>query len=139
MDDDFMKRIKDLDLSGLSAATAVIDTSAIEEQQRKLDKAMQTMFEYNAQKDAAIFQTAEESAAQTELLDNQLREVKAQNELLRENYSTLKELYDKVKEEAEESRKEAAKSRKREKVAIWVAIASPVVSVLASVLIALFV
>lgn len=133
--DDFMKSIKDLDLPtvqphGCAMVDDVIDS---------MRAASEIRARYNAEKDAALFRTAAESEAQTELLGNQLREVKAQNELLRENYSTLKELYDKVKEDAEESRKEAAKSRKREKVAIWVAIALPLIGVLASVLIALFV
>lgn len=132
--DDFMKSIKDLDLPTVQPTIP----AALNDMYDNMRAASEIIAKNRAEKDAAIFRTAAESEAQTELLNNQLCEVKAQNELLRENYSTLKELYDKVKEEAEESRKEAAKSRKREKVAIWVAIASPLLCVLASVLIALF-
>ena len=75
--------------------------------------------EYNARKDAALFQSAEASVAQIELLKQQLEEVKEQNLQLKENYQLLKELYESTKEEAKSSAKEA----KANKVFGWVSFA----------------
>ena len=72
--------------------------------------------EYNARKDAALFQTAEASVEQIELLKQQLAEVKEQNAQLKENYNLLKDLYESTKEEAKSSAKEA----KANKVFGWV-------------------
>ena len=48
--------------------------------------------EYNARKEAALFQTAETSMEQIELMKQQLVEVKEQNLQLKENYRLLNEL-----------------------------------------------
>lgn len=108
----FFKNIK---LPEVIPNTAYL-ASEIAEQQRKQQELLDEIAEHNAKKDAALFQAAEASVAQKELLEQQLAEVKEQNKQLKENYQLLKELYESTKEEAESSAKEA----KANKVFGWV-------------------
>ena len=99
--------MNDINLSGLRAAWTNSICQADE-----ISATMNGVVEYNRKKDKALFETAEASRAQKELLERQLEEVKEQNSLLKENnaalkenYSTLKELYEMAKTEAESSAK----------------------------------
>ena len=89
------------------------------EEQNKLQEELAAIGEYNARKDEALFQTAEASIKQKELLEQQLAEVKEQNALLKENYRLLNELYESAKEDAKNSKKEA----RANKIFGWVSFA----------------
>lgn len=87
-------------------------------QAAEISAAMDDIADYNRKKDEALFETAEASRAQKELLERQLEEVKEQNNLLKENnaalkenYSTLKELYEMTRAEAESSANEAKQNK----------------------------
>lgn len=113
----------DLDLSGLDYSnfggySAILADQVAEEQNRIINE-MHAIGEYNARKDEALFQTAEASMKQKELLEQQLAEVKEQNIQLKENYRLLNELYESAKEDAKNSKKEA----KANKIFGWVSFA----------------
>ena len=87
-------------------------------QASEISAVMNLEAEKNRKKDKVLFETAEISWAQKELLERQLEEVKAQNILLKENnttlsenYSTLNQLYETTKAEAESSAKEAKQNK----------------------------
>lgn len=105
-----MEGFKGMDLSKLS-----IDTSAMalrtQQMMSGIEETMREQARYNARKDAALFETAEASVAQKELLEEQLVAVQEQNRLLQMNYDTLKELYDNTKSEAAENKADAKRSR----------------------------
>lgn len=82
------------------------------EQQRTLDH----LSRINAQRDATIMAGARASIAQSELLEEQLKEIKTQNTQLKENYRLLNELYESAKAEA----KENAKDAKHNKIFGWI-------------------
>ncbi len=116
-----MIKFNDIDLSGVNAAIANSAHQAAE-----VSAVMTDIADYNGRKDEALFETAETSREQKELLEQQLKEVKEQNRLLKENnaalkenYSTLKELYEMTKAEAESNAKEA----KQNKIFGWVSFA----------------
>lgn len=92
-----------------------IDFGGIQQQirnsQAAMNNALAAQAEYIARKDAALFETAEASVAQKELLGEQLVAAKEQNQLLQMNYDTLKELYNNTKAEATENKVEAKRSR----------------------------
>lgn len=120
-----------------SITPAVQATAVIEDSFAAMDELTRLTIEQKARREAAILQTAENSEAQVELLENQLKEVKAQNELLKENNKTFSELYEKVKIEAaenktaaEEARKNAKKNARKATTANWFAGLSLFVSVL---------
>lgn len=128
--------IKHKDIELAEAKLVSNSAFAYTQEAQRVEKQIKQIQEYQAQKDAAIIQAAENSGAQVELLENQLSEVKKQNELLQENNKTLKELYEKVKEEAaenkaaaEEARKDAKKSARKATVANWFAGLSLFVSI----------
>lgn len=77
-------------------------------QAAEIEKEMEEQRRYNAQKDAAIFQTAEENKKQNKLLCEQVNALKEQNEL-------LKKMYDSAKADAEESKKQS----KHDKIFAW--------------------
>lgn len=89
------------------------------EEQNKLQEELGAIGEYNARKDEALFQTAEASIKQKELLEQQLAEVKEQNRQLKENYDLLKMLYESTKKEADRNAKEA----RANKIFGWVSFA----------------
>ena len=105
-----MEGFKGMDLSKLN-----IDTSAMalrtQQMMSGIEETMREQARYNARKDAALFETAEASVAQKELLEEQLVAVQEQNRLLQMNYDTLKELYDNTKTEAAENKADAKRSR----------------------------
>lgn len=113
----------DLDFNGIDfsgfASPSTFLAGQIAEQQKRQQEMLDEIAEHNAKKDAALFQAAEASVAQKELLEQQLAEVKEQNKQLKENYQLLKELYESTKEEAKSSAKEA----KANKVFGWVSFA----------------
>ena len=94
------------------------------EERETLDKIEQ----YNAQKDAAIFQTAEESKKQNMLLSEQVETLKEQNKM-------LKELYESAKAEADNNKRES----RHNKIFGWVSFAVGTVIGLAGVLVGIFV
>ena len=67
--------------------------------------------EERKKRDNALFQTAQASVEQKQLLEKQLEEVEQQNVQLKENYALLKDLYNRAKQDAEESAKDARKNR----------------------------
>lgn len=116
-----MSNFDSMNLSALPHFDLNIANSA--RQAAEISAMMNGIAEHNRRKDEALFETAEASRAQKELLAQQLEEVKEQNALLKENnaalkenYSTLKELYEMTKAEAESSAKEA----KHNKIFGWV-------------------
>ena len=82
---------------------------------------------YEAERDAAIFQTAEESKKQNKLLSEQIDTLKDQNKL-------LKEMYEGAKADAEENKKQA----KHNKIFGWVSFAVGTVIGIAGVLFGIF-
>lgn len=108
-----MEGFNGADLPKLSIDTSVIQNSALHPQNTmsRIEESLRVQAEYNARKDAALFETAEASVAQKELLEEQLVAVKEQNRLLQMNYDTLKELYDNTKSEAAENKADAKRSR----------------------------
>ena len=107
-----------LDISGITPDFTLF-TNQFANEQNRLMESIRAVGEHNAKKDAALFQTAEASIAQKELLEQQLAEVKEQNAQLKENYRLLKELYESAKEDAESSKKEA----RANKIFGWVSFA----------------
>ena len=96
-----------IDFSKINIPTPSFDASmfsAMSENLERAQQSMEAMGEYNAKKDAALFETAEASKAQKELLEVQLEEVKEQNNQLKENYRLLNEMYEKAKKEAKENK-----------------------------------
>lgn len=118
-----MDGLNGVNLSNLSMQKFNFDTSAITRQFEQQNAAMQNsvniIAEHNRKKDAALFETAEASVAQKELLAQQLVEVKEQNQLLKDNYTTLRELYEMTKTQAENSAQEA----KHNKIFAWISFA----------------
>lgn len=108
-----MEGFKGMDLSKLSIDTTAIQNSALRTQNMMsgIEESLREQARYNARKDAALFETAEASVAQKELLEEQLVAVQEQNRLLQMNYDTLKELYDNTKSEAAENKADAKRSR----------------------------
>ncbi len=108
-----MEGFKGMDLSKLSIDTSSIQNSALHAQNMMsgIEESLREQARYNARKDAALFETAEASIAQKELLEEQLVAVQEQNRLLQMNYDTLKELYDNTKSEAAENKADAKRSR----------------------------
>ena len=106
------------DFSGPGNYTASL-ASQVAEHEKQLQDDMRAIGEYNARKDEALFQTAEASIKQKELLEQQLAEVKEQNVQLKENYRLLNELYESAKEDAKNSKKEA----RANKIFGWVSFA----------------
>lgn len=108
----------------------------------QMSSVVNSITEYNRKKDEALFETAESSRAQKELLERQLEEVKEQNSLLKENnaalkenYSTLKELYEMTRAEAESSANEA----KQNKIFGWVSFAVGTIIGIAGIVIGIIV
>lgn len=100
-------------------------------EQQEIDEAMQEIAERNAMRDRAIQRTAKESVEHTRLLEQQLQEVQSQNAILRIEAA-------KNKEDAEASRKA---TRKANRLSIWAIVLSTILgagSIVASVLIALY-
>ena len=102
--------INGIDLSGFTTYSTSL-TNHIAEYEKAQQERLEEIAENNAKKDAALFQVAEASKAQKELLEQQLAEVKEQNALLKENYRLLTELYESAKEKAKNSAKEARNSK----------------------------
>ena len=113
----------DLDLSGLDYSNfggySAFLADQVAEEQNRMQEELAAIGEYHARKDEALFQTAEASMKQKELLEQQLAEVKEQNIQLKENYRLLNELYESAKEDAKNSKKEA----KANKIFGWVSFA----------------
>lgn len=86
-----MEGFKGMDLPKLNIDTSVIANSALRAQtvMSGIEGSLRVQAEYNARKDAALFETAEASVAQKELLEEQLVAVQEQNRLLQMNYDTL--------------------------------------------------
>ena len=106
------------DFSEIANFSTSFANQIADEQNRMIDD-MRAFGEYNARKDKALFQTAEASIKQKELLEQQLDEVREQNRQLKENYDLLKELYESTKKEADSNAKEA----KANKIFGWVSFA----------------
>lgn len=96
-----------------------------------LDMQIQEIAERNEKRDEAIQRTAHESIEHTKLLEKQLKEVQAQNELLKAEAAANRA-------EIELSHKAAQKARKLNIAAFVMSIVIPIAGILASVLIALF-
>lgn len=105
----------DLDFSVLADQSTLLANQIAEEQARMQENWI-AISEHNARKDEALFQTAEASIKQKELLEQQLEEVREQNRQLKENYNLLKELYESTRKEADSNAKEA----KTNKIFGWV-------------------
>ena len=99
----------------------------MQQQMERIEENFREQAEYRAQKDAAIFQTAEESKRQNELLSEQVGALKEQNKLLRE-------MYDEAKSDAAENKKQA----KGNKIFGWVSFAVGTLIGLAGVLFGIF-
>lgn len=84
----------------------------MQQQMAEIEESFKAQAEYRAQKDAAIFQAAEESKKQNKLLSEQINTLKEQNKL-------LKEMYDGAKIDAEDNKKQA----KHNKIFGWVSFA----------------
>lgn len=112
-------RLTGTDFSQLWKPRLELNISAITERVATAAEAVEDLGDYNRRKDDALFETAEASKAQIPLLEKQLIEVQHQNQLLKENYFTLKELYEITKKESERATKEA----KTSKVFGWVSFA----------------
>lgn len=132
--EDEIKRILDSQMNSINSAA---------EYSRKYDAA-ERIIEDQDKRNMAIMQNAQHSKAQVELLTEQLREVKTQNQLLQNNYNTLNALYEQVKEESESNKAEAIESRKvarkANRLSIWaIAISSAfsVISTMCSIIIAM--
>ena len=96
-------KMPDIDFDGINRQ--------VQATQAAMNASLKAQAGYDARKDAALFETAEASVAQKELLEEQLVAVQEQNRLLQMNYDTLKELYDNTKSEAAENKADAKRSR----------------------------
>lgn len=133
----------DLDLNGLDYSVLADHSTFLVNQIAEHEKEQQEIFdeiaEHNAKKDAALFQASEASVAQKELLENQLAQLKIQNQLLEDNYHKLEDMYNNQKESYNNARKDLKSSRKFNAwmmviaiIAMLAAIAGPIVTVLVS-------
>lgn len=121
------------DMDFMNAHNQIMANSAYEMQrvQEEMNTQFQEIAERNELRDNAIQRTALESIEHTKLLEKQLQEVQAQNEILRTEAA-------KNKAEADESRKSAKKARKLNIAAFVLSIAFPIISIVTSILIALY-
>ena len=83
----------------------------LSELDRQYNETVRQVQHEKQKRDNAIFQTAQASVEQKQLLESQLVEVKQQNAQLKENYNLLKVLYEKTKQDAENNAKEAKNNR----------------------------
>ena len=111
------------------APSELIANSAyqIQQQMAEVEENFRAQAEYRAKRDAAIFQTAEESKQQNKLLLEQVEALKEQNKL-------LKEMYDGAKTDAEVNKKDA----KHNKIFGWISFAVGSVIGIAGVLFGIF-
>lgn len=99
----------------------------MQQQMTEVEENLRAQAEYRAQKDAAIFQTAEESKKQNKLLLEQIDALKEQNSL-------LKEMYEGAKADAEENKMQA----KHNKIFGWISFAIGTFIGLAGILFGIF-
>lgn len=135
--DDVMSASELRDKLGIDIMTApqmMQATSAAQfaRQQDAYDQAVQQARARVERNDAAIQRTAQESIEHTHLLEKQLQEVQAQNEMLKAEAADLRK-------EREENKKAAKKARRLNIAAFVLSIVLPVVSIVASILIAKYV
>lgn len=117
----------------MSAPQMMQATSAAQfaRQQNEYEQAVRQARARVERNDAAIQRTAQESVEHTRLLEKQLQEVQAQNEMLKAEAADLRK-------EREENKKAAKKARRLNIAAFVLSIVLPVVSIVASILIAKF-
>lgn len=142
--EEFLKSM--LGLEEKKMATAEIIMEPVGTKAQEIDELIERDIEYKVKKDSALFQMADEAAAQTELLKEQLQKANERNELLQKSCSELEKANEKLSAEAaanrierEESRKAAKKAHRLTVAAFVLSIIFPIASIVASVLIALYV
>ena len=131
----------DYNLSELKSSS-INSASALETFSRQHEEEMRAIARANQEKiqrEEKMVAGAEANIAQKELLEQQIDFLQKQNELLANNYLTLKEMFD-AQVEAYRDAKEELKQSKRFNIAMMVisvvamlaAIASPIVTILVS-------
>lgn len=142
--EEFLKSM--LGLEEKKMATAEIIMEPVGTKAKEIDELIERDIEYKVKKDSALFQMADEEKAQTDILENQLRELQAQNEILQKSCTELEKANEKLSAEAaanrierEESRKAVKKAHRLTVAAFVLSIIFPIASIVASVLIALYV
>lgn len=120
-----------MDLMTSSQMVQASSAAQIARQQNEYDQAVRQARARVERNDAAIQRTAQESIEHTRLLEKQLQEVQAQNEMLKAEAADLRK-------EHEENKKAAKKARRLNIAAFVLSIVLPVVSIVASILIAKF-
>lgn len=101
--------MSNLDFNGFNfdISSTVNSAQLFAEQFKERDKILDQISRDKAKRDATMIAGAEASAAQKELLEKQLKEIKEQNSQLKENYRLLNELYESAKKDAQDNAKEA--------------------------------
>ena len=87
-----------------------------------------------SRKDVALFQTAQASIEQKELLEKQIEEVKQQNIKLEEANKRLNVLYEQAKKDAEDNAKTDKTSKRQANISIGVSILAVGVAIVMGVL-----
>ncbi len=136
-----MRQNMNFDYNGINLSLANSAT-AVEEFARRNAERMNIIAQANQVKidrENRMVAGAEASIAQKELLEQQVDFIQKQNELLSENYSKLKEMYDAQVEANKEAKEELIRSRRYNIammvisiIAMFAAIASPLVTLLVS-------
>ena len=123
----------------LSVANSALMASKIADEVERNQRLAATMARQSAERDATLVAGAEASIEQKELLQQQLEIICEQNALLCDNYEKLKEMYEAQVQENESAKEELKRSRRYNAgmmvislIAMFAAIAGPIVTILVS-------
>ena len=120
-----------IDIMSAPQMMQVASAAQFAQQQNEFEQAVRQARARVDRNDAAIQRTAQESIEHTRLLEKQLQEVQAQNELLKAEAAANQA-------EIEANKKAAKKARRLNIAAFVLSIVLPIISIGASVLIAIF-
>lgn len=130
--------MKSFDFSNIDLSNIEIPkdffSNQILESQSHADLILDGVAEAKAKERAAILRSAEANAAQVELLQQQLNEIKEQNAVLKKNNTTLEELYESTKKEAEAAAADAKTSKRIAVISLIVSSAIAIAAIIFGIL-----
>lgn len=96
----------------LQQANSAMQVAAITDEIKRNQQLNNEVNKQNAERNAMFVAGAEANIAQKELLEQQLKTMKEQNELLADNYNKLKEMYDAQIVSYKEAKEDLKRSRR---------------------------
>lgn len=96
----------------LQQANSAMQAAAITDEIKRNQQLNNEVNKQNAERNAMFVAGAEANIAQKELLEQQLKTMKEQNELLADNYNKLKEMYDAQIVSYKEAKEDLKRSRR---------------------------